>query len=144
MPVFSYKAIGRDGKSCEGTLEAGGLDLASRQLRSQGLTLLKLDAGSSNATEAAATLSGKPPTRQEILSMTSELAVLLRAGLPLDRALKVLIDMAATPSMNQLLAELLAEVKGGKALSQALQPHEQLFGTFYINMVRSEIGRAHV
>ena len=144
MPVFSYKAIGRDGKSCEGTLEAGGLDLASRQLRSQGLTLLKLDAGSSNATEAAATLSGKPPTRQEILSMTSELAVLLRAGLPLDRALKVLIDMAAAPSMHQLLLELLAEVKGGKALSQALQPHEQLFGTFYINMVRSGEASGHM
>jgi general secretion pathway protein F len=144
MPVFSYKAIGRDGKSCEGTLEAGGLDLASRQLRSQGLTLLKLDAGSSNATQAAATLSGKPPTRQEILSMTSELAVLLRAGLPLDRALKVLIDMAAAPSMHQLLLELLAEVKGGKALSQALQPHEQLFGTFYINMVRSGEASGHM
>ena len=144
MPVFSYKAIGRDGKPCDGTLEAGGLDLASRQLRSQGLTLLKLDAGSANSSEAAATLSGKPPTRQEILSMTSELAVLLRAGLPLDRALKVLIDMAAAPSMSQLLAELLAEVKGGKALSQALQPHEQLFGTFYINMVRSGEASGHM
>lgn len=144
MPVFSYKAIGRDGKPCDGTLEAGGLDLASRQLRSQGLTLLKLDAGSANSSEAEGTLSGKPPTRQEILSMTSELAVLLRAGLPLDRALKVLIDMAAAPSMSQLLAELLAEVKGGKALSQALQPHEQLFGTFYINMVRSGEASGHM
>ncbi|MEH6568958.1 MAG: type II secretion system F family protein [Halioglobus sp.] len=144
MPVFSYKAIGRDGKPCDGTLEAGGLDLASRQLRSQGLTLLKLDAGSSNSSEVAATLSGKPPTRQEILSMTSELAVLLRAGLPLDRALKVLIDMAAAPSMHQLLLELLAQVKGGKALSQALQPHEQLFGTFYINMLRSGEASGHM
>jgi general secretion pathway protein F len=144
MPVFSYKAIARDGKPCEGTLEAGGLDLASRQLRSQGLTLLKLDAGASNAIEATATLSGKPPTRQEILSMTSELAVLLRAGLPLDRALKVLIDMAAAPSMRQLLLELLAEVKGGKALSHALQPHDQLFGTFYINMVRSGEASGHM
>lgn len=144
MPLFSYKAIGRDGKSTQGTLEAGGLDLASRQLRSQGLTLLKLDEGTANSSNVEATLSGKPPTRQEILSMTSELAVLLRAGLPLDKALKVLIDMAAAPSMNQLLLELLAQVKGGKALSQALQPHEQLFGTFYINMVRSGEASGHM
>ena len=136
MPQFSYKAIGRDGKSLNGVIEADGLELASRQLRSQGFTLLKLQSGGDldgPATRAA----GKPPGRQDILSMTSELAVLLRAGLPLDRSLKVLIDMASLPQMHQLLSELLGAVKGGKALSQAMQPHEQLFGTFYISMLRA-------
>ena len=110
MPQFSYKAVGRDGKGREGVIEAEGPELAQRQLRSQGLTLLKLEAGSTNEKAAA-----KPPGRQEILSMTTELAVLLRAGLPLDRALKVLIDMAAQPSMNALLNDLLKSVKGGRA-----------------------------
>lgn len=144
MPQFSYKAIGRDGKSIQGSLEAGGLDLASRQLRSQGLTLLKLEAGNSGASEQTDTLQGKPPGRQDVLSMTSELAVLLRAGLPLDRALKVLIDMASEPAMDQLLRELLSQVKGGKALSTALQPYDQVFGTFYINMVRSGEASGHM
>ena len=45
MPRFSYKAIGRDGKSLNGVIEADGLELASRQLRGQGLTLLKLESG---------------------------------------------------------------------------------------------------
>jgi general secretion pathway protein F len=84
MPHFSYKAIGRDGKSLDGTIEADGLELATRQLRGQGLTLLKLEAGGAAAAATAGKMSGKPPGRQEILSMTSELAVLLRAGLPLD------------------------------------------------------------
>ena len=128
----------------QGTLEAGGLDLASRQLRSQGLTLLKLEAGASGASEQNAAFQGKPPSRQDILSMTNELSVLLRAGLPLDRALKVLIDMASEPSMDQLMRELLSEVKGGKALSTALQPHESVFGTFYINMVRSGEASGHM
>ncbi|MDC0362623.1 type II secretion system F family protein [Halioglobus sp.] len=117
-------------------MEAGGMEMASRQLRAQGLTLLKLEPGIS-ASAASSAAVGKPPGRQEILSMTSELAVLLRAGLPLDRALKVLIDMAVQPAMMSLLDELLAAVKGGKALSQALQPHEDIFGKFYINIVRS-------
>ena len=99
MPQFSYKAIGRDGKTLNGNIEAEGMELASRQLRSQGLTLLKLQPGASSGSGSAA--AGKPPSRQEILSMTSELSVLLRAGLPLDKALKVLIDMAGQPSMNQ-------------------------------------------
>ena len=57
--------------------------------------------------------------------MTSELSVLLRAGLPLDRALKVLIDMDGQPRMRAVLSELLKSVKGGKALSIALQPFER-------------------
>jgi general secretion pathway protein F len=136
MPRFSYKAIGRDGKSLNGVIEADGLELASRQLRGQGLTLLKLESGG-RLDDPAARATGKPPGRQDVLSMTSELAVLLRAGLPLDRGLKVLIDMASLPQMHQLLSEMLTAVKGGKALSQAMQPHEQLFGTFYISMVRA-------
>jgi general secretion pathway protein F len=144
MPHFSYKAIGRDGKSLDGTIEADGLELATRQLRSQGLTLLKLEAGRSGAAATPGKLAGKPPGRQEILSMTSELAVLLRAGLPLDRALKVLIDMAAQPQMEQLLNDLLTAVKGGKALSQAMQPYEAIFGSFYLNMVRSGEASGHL
>jgi general secretion pathway protein F len=144
MPVFSYRAVGRDGKALDGTIEADGQELASRQLRAQGLTLLKLEAGNAGAASTGGKTAGKAPGRQEILSMTSELAVLLRAGLPLDRALKVLIDMAAQPRMSELLNGLLSDVKGGKALSQALQPNEKLFGTFYINMVRSGEASGHL
>ncbi len=143
MAQFSYRAIGRDGKALNGVIEADGLEVASRQLRGQGLTLLKLEPGTS-AAGAAGRREGTAPGRQDILSMTSELAVLLRAGLPLDRALKVLIDMASLPQMHSLLSELLTAVKGGKALSQALAPHEQLFGTFYLSMVRSGETSGHL
>ena len=136
MPAFSYKAVGRDGKTRQGVIDADGLEVASRQLRSQGLTLLKLEAGGTAGADAGKS-GGKPPGRQEILSMTTELAVLLRAGLPLDRALKVLIDMAAQPQMEFMLNDLLKNVKGGKPLSTALAAHQDVFGSFYINMVRS-------
>ena len=76
MPHFSYKAVGRDGTAHAGTIEAGGLEMASRQLRAQGLTLLKLESGVTASAANSASI-GKPPGRQEILSMTSELAVLL-------------------------------------------------------------------
>ena len=61
MPQFSYKAIGRDGKSLDGTVEADGLELASKQLLSQGLTLVKLEAGVSGAASSTRKASGKPP-----------------------------------------------------------------------------------
>lgn len=130
MPAFTYKAVGRDGKAQQGVIEADALDLATRQLRARGLTPLKIVEGDGETEE-------KPPNRQEVLSMTTELSVLLRAGLPLDRALKVLIDMDGQPRMRAVLTDLLKAVKGGKALSVALQPYDDIFGPFYLSMVRA-------
>lgn len=135
MAVFYYRAVGRDGKTVDGTLEAAGQELASRQLRARGLTLLSLN--SDEAGSAVGRSSGRPPSRQDVLSMTTELAVLLRAGLPLDRSLKVLIEMASLPSMTALLSDVLKSVKGGKALSASLEPYSDLFGRFYLSMLRS-------
>ena len=98
MAVFYYRAVGRDGKTVDGTLEAAGQELASRQLRARGLTLLSLKAEGEGG--AVGRSKGRAPSRQDVLSMTNELAVLLRAGLPLDRSLRVLIDMASLPSMS--------------------------------------------
>ncbi len=142
MPQFSYKAIGRDGKALSGVVEADGQELAARQLRGQGMTLLKLEPGAVGSVDTVA--RGKPVKREQVLSMTSELAVLLRAGLPLDRALKVLIDMSANPAMTAILSDLLKDVKGGRALSQALQAHEATFGTLYISLVRSGEASGHL
>ena len=134
MAHFSYRAIGHDGRPKDGSIEAEGLELASRQLRAQGLTLLSLQPGEAQQSSAVTPGAIK---RQAILAFTSELAVLLRAGLPLDRSLRVLIDMAAQAPVKTLLQDLLKSVKGGKSLSQALAPHEALFGGFYLNMVRA-------
>jgi len=62
---------------------------------------------------------------------------MLRAGLALDNALRVLIDMSYKPSVANMLQGVLDAVKGGTPLSRALSGHRELFGDFYINMVRS-------
>jgi general secretion pathway protein F len=62
---------------------------------------------------------------------------MLKAGLPLDRAIKVQIDGAEPGPAAQFLMALLEALKGGKALSVGLEQFSESFGTFYINMVRS-------
>ncbi len=78
-----------------------------------------------------------PVTAPDVLAITSELAIMLRAGLALDNALRVLIDMSHKPSVATLMQGILDAVKGGTPLSRALAQHRELFGDFYINMVRS-------
>jgi general secretion pathway protein F len=82
-------------------------------------------------------LGADRPTRADVLAMTSELAVMLRAGLPLDNALRVLRGMEHRPSVAALIGEVLESVKGGMPLSRALAARGELFGAFYVNMVRS-------
>ncbi|WP_136680235.1 type II secretion system F family protein [Neptunomonas sp. XY-337] len=136
MPDFYYKAVKRDGSIHEGTIAAESTEAAGRQLRAQGLSPVKLAAGQQAKVKSASTARTNLGA-SDVLSFTSELAVLLRAGLPIDRAMKVLIEMSAKPEQAAMLNDLLETVKGGKGLSQALTRYESVFGHFYINMVRS-------
>jgi general secretion pathway protein F len=138
MASFSYRAISSQGKTVEGAIAADRIELASRELRSQGLTLLSLDLAGEGSQPVGDQAGGKGGlASDDVLAMTRELAVLMRAGLPIDRALKVMIEMAGHARLRELLEELLASVKAGKGLSQALQSYPGAFNKFYINMVRS-------
>lgn len=148
MADFVYRAARGNGEVSDGRVEAHSRDAAFRQLQARGLTPLRIEeASAATAGMPSATAEAAPrrtwfardhgPNHADVHALTSELAVMLRAGLPLDRALKVLQGMAARPSVGALLDDILKAVKAGKGLSQALQPYQALFGEFYINMVRS-------
>ncbi len=145
MASFSYKAISTQGKTIQGAIAADRIELASRELRSQGLTLLSLEPTSESSIGVSDQAGGGGGvSSDDVLAMTREMAVLLRAGLPIDRALKVMIEMAGHARLRELLQELLASVKAGKGLSQALQSYPGVFNTFYINMVRSGEASGHL
>ena len=152
MPDFLWKAAQADSQIMEGRLQAASQAQAMQQLRSQGLTPLQLtEAGSDAAAGHAAPVAGaavRPSrlvglfkseaiTQADILVMTSELSIMLKAGLALDNALRVLIGMNAKPAMESLTQAILDDVKSGVPLSRALARHPQQFGDFYINMIRS-------
>jgi general secretion pathway protein F len=76
-------------------------------------------------------------TRDNILGITRELATLLRAGLPLDRAMELLITLAPSLPVAVMLQGIRDEVRGGKSLSQALDARRDVFSRFYVNIVRA-------
>ena len=163
MPEFVWRAAAASGQVEQGRLSAASTAAALRQLREQGLTPLSLDEAGSPGAAVSGGLSGAasasggnnaakgiaglrpvkarkakgPVTAPDVLALTSELAIMLRAGLALDNALRVLIEMSHKPSVAALMQGVLDAVKGGTPLSRALAQHRQLFGDFYINMVRS-------
>jgi len=165
MPSFKYRAVGPSGSVDVGTISARDTTAAQQQLRAQRLTPLSVEQVSSIAspthtrdTESAQTLEDpeaarallsrvakgasktrakKRIDRDDVLRFTSEMAVLLKAGLPLDRAIRVQIDSAPKGAQKTMLLELLESLKGGKALSVGLEKQQDVFSLFYISMVRS-------
>ena len=153
MPEFVWRAASASGKVEEGRITAVSAAAVLKQLRGQGLTPLNIeDAQGAGAAASASAANGDgaggfaqpkvrqakgPVTAPDVLAITSELAIMLRAGLALDNAFRVLIDMSHKPSVATLLQGILDAVKGGTPLSRALAQHRELFGDFYINMVRS-------
>jgi general secretion pathway protein F len=147
MAEFAYKAASAGGGLVEGRIEARSRDEAVRRLLEQGLTPVGVfdraaapaaaGAGAARRPRGRWALGGDKPTRAEILALTSELAVMLRAGLPLDGALRVLLGMDHRPPVAALVSQVLEAVKGGTPLSRALAARGELFGPFYVNMVRS-------
>ncbi|QIL43004.1 type II secretion system F family protein [Acidovorax sp. HDW3] len=157
MPDYAWRAATAAGKVEEGHLSAASEAAALKQLRTQGLTPLRLEVatavGATGMAAPAQTARGNaspvlpasspsridkgPVTAADVHALTAELAIMLRAGLALDNALRVLIDMAHKPRLRELVQGILDAVKGGTPLSRALGSHRELFGDFYINMVRS-------
>jgi len=152
MPEFFWKAARLGSGIVEGRILAQSQVQATLQLRAQGLTPIQIGPvgatpgvakaksmrdGHAKPTWSSAMFSSKKITQDDMLAFTSELSIMLRAGLPLDNALRVLIEMSAKPVLAGLTQSILDDVKGGVPLSKVLSGHPQYFGDFYINMIRS-------
>jgi general secretion pathway protein F len=145
MPLYSYRAVSPAGDVSSGQLEAANESEIVDRLRDQGL--LPMQIAQALGAHAAGESTAKPPraswfaprrvTRDNVLGITRELATLLRAGLPLDRALELLITLAPSLPVAVMLQGIRDEVRGGKALSQALDARREIFSRFYVNIVRA-------
>jgi general secretion pathway protein F len=145
MPLYSYRAVSPAGDVSSGELEAANESEIVDRLRDQGLLPMQVIQALGGA--AAGERPSKPQraswfaprrvTSDNVLGITRELATLLRAGLPLDRALELLITLAPSLPVAVMLQGIRDEVRGGKALSQALDARREIFSRFYVNIVRA-------
>ena len=145
MPLYRYKAVSTAGELSTGEIEAANEAETVGRLRDQGLMPMQVSIASGGAAKVAGPANAprkplfesKRVKPDQILALTRELATLLRAGLPLDRALETLIGLAPAPPVRVLLQGIRDEVRGGKALSQALDARRDVFSRFYVNIVRA-------
>lgn len=140
MPRFSYKAVGPDGEVIEGELEAATRQSVIDRLHAQGSVPIRAEA---LQRPGGAGLSGllrferRRVTRKDLVLFTRELATLLQAGLPLDRAFTILVELSPHGALRTLVESLRERVRGGATLADALADHPEVFPNDYVGMVRA-------
>jgi len=139
MPLFRYKALSSAGENLTGQMEAASPDEVIARLQEQGYLPIEAQR-SDNLSEQGSLFSflkKKEMSDVQVLQFTQQLATLLGAGQPLDKALGVLLELPESASAKKILERIRESVRGGGTLSNALEQQHGLFSRLMVNMVRA-------
>ncbi len=138
MPEYRYESRNTSGKTNAGILSAASLSAASELLRSRGEQIVSLNPAES-AVQQPWYKKGISfgPSQKDIANFTSQLSVMLRAGISLRGAVEGIADQTQNPKFKEMLRQIQRDVESGKQFSEALQRYPKKFGSLYINMVKA-------
>jgi len=136
MPKFDYTAVDDTGQQTTGTLIAESRTAALEQVEGESLHPVSVDEVVPAAGGLLASRAGRVP-QASVDAFTRELANLLEAGVPLNRALSLLADEAGRPAARRCWEEIREDVVGGMALADALASRPRAFPPVYVAMVRA-------
>ncbi|MBP9218129.1 MAG: type II secretion system F family protein [Sterolibacterium sp.] len=164
MTVFTYHGRSADGKVSNGVIEADSAGAAAAVLQGRSIIPVSItakgggrarpaagkDAKGTNAKDAkegkgniaaGITLADKdlfpqPVNHLDVMMFSRQIYTLLKAGVPIMRALAGLQESEAKPAMRTMLQELRDNLDAGRDLSVSLARQPKIFTSFYVSMVR--------
>lgn len=121
MARFAFEAVDRAGSIIRGQIEAEGRPVAVEQLLSQGHTPLSVTDAANEGRFSFSFLASFQPGGNDLLTVTRELSGLLKAGLPIERALSAMQNLSANRRMAVRVGQMLERVRAGEPLSRAMR-----------------------
>jgi type IV pilus assembly protein PilC len=137
-------AVDSTGKRSNGVVEAADKVSAQRALRQRNLTVVKLNEGrqaaAKNSESIFAGFSGRVRPR-DLTLFSRQFATMIGSGLTILRALMILEEQVESKNLKAVIAEVATDIESGRALSDALARHPNVFDRLYVSMVRAgEVG----
>ncbi len=153
MAAFAYKGRNARGELVEGVLEGDDSGAIADQLMSTSITPIEIKAARGAKAHAAKTsgenvggvslpeairrrFNEKPITPKDLILFSRQMYTLLKAGVPIMRALAGLQGSTANPTFSALLQDLRESLDSGRELSVSLRRHPKVFSPFYVSMVQ--------
>jgi general secretion pathway protein F len=135
VAIFFYRTTKLDGTIHEGTIEAEDRKAAGEKLKDSGFIPLSIEAQNKGPGGRGKLSFGLK--KVDLITFTTELSALLNAGLPLDRALHIILDISESDAARRIVRDILNSIREGSSFSDALQKHPKVFPKLYVNMVRA-------
>jgi general secretion pathway protein F len=137
MPVYTYRAADRTGHTIDGVMDAPDARSVVERLHREAYFPIRVTPHAERKNWLEVGRSSRISGR-DLMALTQQLATLVEAGLPLDRALVILEELAPNPKVRAIVTDLMHSIRGGTSLSEALAKHHpRPFSRLYINMVRA-------
>jgi type II secretory pathway component PulF len=141
MPQFAYKAKKEDGSLVTGTLQAESERSALDSLGRMGVFPMEIESRDEDKPGARAAEGPRQTPRKvkpaDVALFTRQLADLMRAGVPLNRALHTLAAQTTNLTLSETISEIEKQVSGGTTLHEALGRFPKIFSGLYLSMVRA-------
>ncbi|MBW1972636.1 MAG: type II secretion system protein GspF [Deltaproteobacteria bacterium] len=140
MAEFFYKASDKMGNIVQGNLDGKDEESVVNKLHTMGYIPIKVQPSTKGKVSVPApTLKYKKikGSVNDLLTFTQELSTLLEAGLPLDKSLYILAELAEKRKLSQVINDILKMVREGSTLSDALSKYPGVFPRLYVNMVKA-------
>ena len=129
VKLYNFKRTGKDksGKTQQGEVRAAGDHIVLAQLRRQGMQKISVKKVSSRG--------GKKITEKDLTIFTRQLAVMMKAGVPLLQAFDIVGRGHNNPSVAKLLLDIKTDVETGSSLAQAFRKYPLYFDALFCNLV---------
>lgn len=141
MPVYTYRGIDIKGKTKKGLIEAENARLAKEKLRTMNIYILDIKETAESTVDILSRIKNirllKRITGEEILAFTTQLASLLKSGIPLYEALSAILEQIEDVKFKSVVSSIKESINEGSSLADALEKHNDVFSELYINMVRA-------
>jgi len=144
LAKFHYKATTRYGEIKSGIMDGTNPSEVKKKLSSKGMIPIEVLNESESVKSGVRNLNlsqvfgkNKKAKTADVLLFTEKFSVLLKAGLPLDKSLGLLITLSEQENVRKITETLLKDVNSGKSLAESMTKHPNFFSNLYISMIRA-------
>lgn len=135
MPIYEYKGLSKAGKNVKGVIDAENVRAARTKLKKDGIYVVDLrDKTKTAARNKKKPSAGKSVGIDDLAMMTRQLAVLLKANIPLVESLGACADQVENLVLKEAIADIKNMVNEGTAFYKGLSKYPKIFETIYISM----------
>ena len=139
MPHYSYTARTNRGEAISGVMEGATSQAVASQLQASGIIPIEITSAKTAVSleeQLKQLLPKRRPKLDDLIFFCRQLHTLLKAGVPIIRALTGLADNVRNPFFGQILRDIATQLESGRDLASSLAKHPTIFNNLFVSMVQ--------